>query len=62
MPALPDSRAEPVERSAQIIPFAELNRARSLRALAGWPAAPPMEPHPWAYVFPRPVNGESAKP
>jgi hypothetical protein len=61
MQALSNPRAEPAERSAQIIPFAELNRARSRRALARDPGAPG-EPHPWAYVFPRPSVDESARP
>ena len=61
MQALSNPRAEPVERSAQIISFVELNRARSLRALAGQTDAP-REPHPWAYAFPRPAIDESARP
>ncbi|KQY27412.1 hypothetical protein ASD21_15335 [Caulobacter sp. Root1455] len=60
MQALPNPSAEPVERSAQIIPFAELNRARSLRALAQDLGAP-AEPHPWAYVFPRPSQTLSSR-
>ena len=60
MQALSNPRAEPVERSAQIIPFAELNRARSRRALASDPGAPG-ESHPWAYVFPRPSQTLSSR-
>ncbi|MGR4863056.1 hypothetical protein [Caulobacter sp. LARHSG274] len=47
-------------RSAEIIPVEELNRARSLRALARDPGPPAADPS-WAYVFPRPAarSGES---
>lgn len=58
MHALPQSRPFPIPRSAEIIPFEELNRARTLRALAR-DSGPPPEPHPWAYVFPRPPVGEN---
>ena len=61
MQALSNPRAEPVERSAQIISFAELNRARSRRVLAR-ELDVPGEPHPWAYAFPRSSIDESAKP
>jgi hypothetical protein len=65
MQAQSKSRREPVGRSAEIIPLEELNRARSLRALARDPGAPD-EAMPWAYVFPRPGTAggllrESAK-
>lgn len=56
MHALPRPRPAPVARSAEIVPFEELNRARTFRALARDPG-PPAEPHPWAYVFPRPPVG-----
>lgn len=58
MHALPRPRPAPVARSAEIVPFEELNRARTLRALARDPG-PPAEPHPWAYAFPRPPAGEN---
>jgi hypothetical protein len=58
MHALPYPRPGPVARSAEIIPFEELNRARTLRALAR-DSGPPGEPHPWAYAFPRPAVGEN---
>lgn len=60
MQALRNPRREPIERSAQIIPFAEMNRARSMRVLAQDPGAP-TETHPWAYVFPRRSVGESER-
>jgi hypothetical protein len=52
MHALPRQNPAPVARSAEIVPFEELNRARTLRALAGDPG-PPREAYPWAYAFPR---------
>lgn len=58
MHALPRPRPAPTARSAQIVPFEELNRARTLRALARDPG-PPGEPLPWAYVFPRPPAGQN---
>jgi hypothetical protein len=60
MPALSDPRPETVERSAEIIPFSALHRARTLRVLASDPG-PPGEAHPWAYAFPRPSVAQSAK-
>ena len=60
MQALSYPRPQPVGRLAQIIPFAELNRARSLRALDRDPG-PPLDPHPWAYAFPRPWIDESER-
>jgi hypothetical protein len=60
MQALRNPRPERVERSAQIIPFAEMNRARSMRVLAREPGAP-TEAHPWAYMFPRPAAGETER-
>ena len=57
MQALIHSRPEPVGFPAQVISFAELNRARSLRVLAIDPG-PPVDPIPWAYVFPRPSIAE----
>lgn len=60
MHALIHPRPDPIARSAEIIPFEELNRARTLRALAVDPG-PPGEPHPWAYAFPRPPVGENDK-
>jgi hypothetical protein len=59
MHALPRPRPAPVARSAEIVPFEELNRARTLRALAR-DRGPPDEAHPWAYVFPRPSVGENS--
>jgi hypothetical protein len=55
MPAL--SRRPPLEadHTAQIISLAELNRARSRRALNLAPDDGLAEAHPWAYCFPRPV-------
>ncbi|SFK58652.1 hypothetical protein [Caulobacter sp. UNC279MFTsu5.1] len=58
MHALPRPRPAPLARSAEIVPFEELNRARTLRALAR-DAGPPGEPHPWAYAFPRPLLGQN---
>ena len=58
MHALPRPRPAPLTRSAEIVPFEELNRARTLRALAR-DAGPPGEPHPWAYAFPRPLLGQN---
>lgn len=58
MHALPRPRPGPIGRSAEIVPFEELNRARTLRALAR-DSGPPPEVHPWAYVFPRPPVGEN---
>ncbi len=55
--ALPRPRPVAVTHSAEIVPFEELNRARTLRALAR-DDGPPDESHPWAYVFPRPSIGE----
>lgn len=43
----------PPERTAQIVSFAELNRARSHRALDLARREDPVEAHPWAYCFPR---------
>jgi len=51
MHALPKLAPLP-PRLAEVIPFEDLNRARSLRALARDPG-PPAEEHPWAYAFPR---------
>lgn len=61
MQALSHPHPEPVGRSALIISFVEMNRARSLRVLARDPG-PPADPHPWAYVFPRPAIDESGNP
>jgi hypothetical protein len=58
MHALPRPRPAPTARSAEIVPFEELNRARTLRALARDPG-PRAEPRPWAYVFPRPPACEN---
>lgn len=57
MHALPRQNPAPAVRSAEIVPFEALNRARTLRALARDPG-PPDEPYPWAYAFPRPAAGE----
>ncbi len=61
MQALLNPRRNAVGRPAQIISFVELNRARSLRALAHDPGAPG-EAHPWCYAFPRPSIGERRNP
>ncbi len=61
MQALLNPRRNAVGRPAQIISFVELNRARSLRALARDPGAPG-EAHPWCYAFPRPSIGERGNP
>ncbi len=58
MQALVNPRRDAVGRSAQIISFAELNRARSRRVLAQDPG-PPGEVHPWCYAFPRSPIDES---
>ncbi|MFZ0267116.1 hypothetical protein [Caulobacter sp.] len=58
MHALPNPSPDPTARSAEIVPFEELNRARTRRALSR-DTGPPGEPHPWAYVFPRPMLGEN---
>jgi hypothetical protein len=60
MSALSDPRPEPLERSAEIIPFSALNRARTQRVLDRDPG-PPGEAHPWAYVFPRPSQTLSSR-
>jgi hypothetical protein len=44
------------DHSAALVSCAELNRARSHRALDRSDDAP-IEAHPWAYVFPRPALG-----
>jgi hypothetical protein len=51
------SRPQPTAppRSAEIIPLAELNRARSHRTLDRGGDGP-FEAHPWAYCFPRIVG------
>jgi hypothetical protein len=48
------SRPQPTAppHSAQIVSLAELNRARSHRALDRGDDGP-VEAHPWAYCFPR---------
>jgi len=61
MQALLNPRRDAVARPAQVISFVELNRARSLRALARDPGAPG-EAHPWCYAFPRPPMAESGNP
>lgn len=61
MQALLNPRRDAVGRPAQVISFVELNRARSSRVLAR-DSGPPTDPHPWAYVFPRPPIGESGDP
>jgi len=58
MHALPRPNSAPIARSAEIVSFEELNRARTLRVLARDPG-PPDEAHPWAYVFPRTATGEN---
>lgn len=60
MHALPRPLAPPPEHSAEVVSFAELNRARSLRVLARADDAP-QEQHPWAYSFPRPVPAPAAR-
>jgi hypothetical protein len=49
------SRPQPTAppRTAEIVSFAELNRARSHRALDRASDHGPVEAHPWAYCFPR---------
>lgn len=47
----PQPNAPP--RTAEIVSFAELNRARSHRALDLASDHGPVEAHPWAYCFPR---------
>ena len=61
MSALSDPRPDLVERSAEIIPFTALHRARTLRVLDRDPG-PPGEAHPWAYAFPRPSVAQSERP
>ena len=61
MPALSDPCQDPVERSAEIIPFTALNRARTQRVLDR-DRGPPDEAHPWAYAFPRPPVTETERP
>ena len=46
---------QPSDRSAVVVSCAELNRARSHRALDRGGGAP-AEAHPWAYAFPRPAR------
>ena len=59
MPAFPDPRAPPpLDHTAQIVSLTELHRARTRRVLAQ-EAGAPVEPHPWAYAFPRPAIGSS---
>lgn len=53
MHALSRPLPTPPDLSAEIVPFSELNRARSRRVLERRDDAP-MEPYPWAYGFPRP--------
>jgi hypothetical protein len=50
------TRRQPLapDHSAEVVPFADLNRARSHRVLDRDEGAP-VEAHPWAYGFPRPV-------
>jgi hypothetical protein len=55
MHALFNPQASPPQRSAEIVSFAELNRARSHRALDRAADHGPVEAHPWAYCFPRTV-------
>jgi hypothetical protein len=43
-------------RTAEIISLAEVNRARSHRALDRGDDGP-FEAHPWAYCFPRSIGG-----
>lgn len=52
MHVLPQPQASPPERSAEIVSFADLNRARSHRVLDRG-EDDPVEAHPWAYCFPR---------
>jgi hypothetical protein len=54
----PQTTAPP--RSAEIIPLAELNRARSHRALDRGDDGP-VEAHPWAYCFPRSAAASSRR-
>lgn len=61
MQALRNRSPEAVGRPAQIISFAELNRARSMRVLAR-DQGPPREVHPWCYAFPRSSIDESGAP
>ncbi|EJL36270.1 hypothetical protein PMI01_01044 [Caulobacter sp. AP07] len=55
MPAFPrPSPPPPSDRCAVVVSRADLNRARSHRALDRGGEAP-VEAHPWAYAFPRPA-------
>ena len=51
------SRRPPLQpdHTAVVVSFAELNRARSHRALDLARDDGRAEAHPWAYVFPRPI-------
>jgi hypothetical protein len=61
MHALPRPLPPPTsDRSAVVVSRADLNRARSHRALDRGGDAP-VEAHPWAYVFPRPAASGSRR-
>lgn len=53
MHALSRTLPTTLEPCAEVVSFAELNRARSRRVLERDDPRP-AEPHPWAYGFPRP--------
>jgi hypothetical protein len=53
MHALSQPQDSPPPRSAEIVSFADLNRARSHRALDRASDDGPVQAHPWAYCFPR---------
>ncbi|MFT4253917.1 MAG: hypothetical protein QM608_15710 [Caulobacter sp.] len=40
-------------RSADIVPLAAFNHARSMKALERWDTSVPADPYPFAYCFPR---------
>lgn len=54
MQAVPrKSEQETPARSAEIVPLAAFNHARSMRALDRWDDSVPSDPYPFAYCFPR---------
>jgi hypothetical protein len=46
-------RQETPARSAQIVPLAAFNHARSMKALERWDLDVPTDRYPFAYCFPR---------
>jgi len=61
MHALSRPRTTTPPRTAEIVSFAELTRARSHRALDRASDDGPAEAHPWAYCFPRTVTVRSGR-